>query len=424
MQRKGIFLILIILSLLISGCSLPGQEIGAMLTPPAMSSGREALSQAINVSIGEGYELVYPQAGSYRTGIISVDLTGDGEKEAICFYRPSGKADRLCFLVMQSRADGWTKMAKGESEAESVGRVAFGDLSGDGLSEIIVGWQYLGETDGSYDVYTLNGGAAKSQYSGLYTRFVLLQEPTAKLAVISRNSATKTVTATLVGNNDGRIGMINSVPMYSRTTDYLSVEPGKTHGGMAAVYVDGQLENGQCVTEVLAVNNEGRLTNELLTQLNDSTWRQTAVTCRDVDRDGVLEIPVEEDLPTYYRNGLPENLHLIHWQAFNGTSLTEVGVSFVDTTENITLDFPADWYGKVTVERSNSADRSFVFKTMDGEPLFVLRSFAPAEYPEEAGSEGWRKLHSDSDHIHAVYCQPDNEMQIDYLKIYNLFHAE
>lgn len=424
MQRKGMFLILIILSLLLTGCSLTGQNISAMLTPPAMSSGREALSQAINSAIGEGYELVYPQAGSYRTGIISVDLTGDGEKEALCFYRPNGKKEKLCFLVMENRADGWTKLAKGESEAESVGRVAFGDLSGDGLSEIVVGWQYLGDTDGSYDVYTINGGKAKSYYSGLYTRFVILDGAPQRLVVISRNTATKSVTASLVGFTNNAISLINAVPMYDRTTDFLSVLTGKTDQGRSAVYVDGQLESGQCVTEVLALNEYGRLTNELLTQLNDSTWRQTAVTCRDVNNDGILEIPVEEDLPSYYRNGLEENLHLIRWQSYNGKSLTDVAASFVDMTEKFMLDFPADWNGKVTVERGSGYDRSFVFKTYKGEELFILRTFSLGEYTDAEGLAGWQKLHSDSDHIHAVYCHPDNPMGVDYLQIYNLFHAE
>ncbi|MBQ7935934.1 MAG: hypothetical protein IJ333_06255 [Clostridia bacterium] len=421
MKRKSLILFILIIALAFSGCSLSSEEISSMLTPPAMSSGREALSQAINAAIGEGYELVYPQAGSYRTGIISVDLTGDEVTEAICFYRPSGKKDNLCFLVMENRTEGWARLAKGESEAESVGRVAFGDLNGDGLSEIVVGWQYLGDTDGSYDVYTITGGKAESNYSGLYTRFVMLEDTPAKLAVIRSNSATKTVTASLVGLADGKIGVINTVPMYDRTTDYLSVEVGKTLNGLPAVYVDGQLESGQCVTEVLAINEQGRLTNELLTQLNASTWRKTPVTCRDVNQDGILEIPREEALPSYRRDGVEENLNLIHWNAFDGKTLTAVSSSFVEMTEKIMVDYSADWYGKVTVERSETADRSFVFKTLEGEVLFTIRSYALSEYSEELGVEGWRKLYSDSDHIYAVYCEPDNSMNINYIQVYGLF---
>ena len=267
MKRRNLILLMIIIAMLFSGCSFYGEDLNSMLTPPAMSMGREALSQAIKAAIGEGYELVYPQSGSYRTGIISEDLTGDGVNEAICFYRPSGKEERLCFLVMKGSGENWTAMSKGESEAESVGRVAFGDLNGDSISEIVVGWQYLGETDGSFDVYSVTAKEAESQYSGLYSRFAMMAGKACRLVVISRNSATKAVTASLIGEDQEKVGLINSVAMQSRVADHLNVVAGTVMGGLPAVYVDSVLESGQCVTEVLAMNEQGRLTNELLTQM-------------------------------------------------------------------------------------------------------------------------------------------------------------
>ena len=89
MKRFRLISLILALMMLLSGCSLPGGETGLMLTPPTMSLGREALTKAIKAAIGENYELVYPQEGSYRTGIISEDLTGDGVNEALCFYRPT-----------------------------------------------------------------------------------------------------------------------------------------------------------------------------------------------------------------------------------------------------------------------------------------------------------------------------------------------
>ena len=90
---------------MLSGCSIGG-DMATMLTPPAMSVGREALTQSIKAAIGEGYELVYPQAGSYRTGIISVDLNGDEQTEAVCFYRPN-KSGKLSFLAMENVGESW-----------------------------------------------------------------------------------------------------------------------------------------------------------------------------------------------------------------------------------------------------------------------------------------------------------------------------
>lgn len=418
MKRRSLLILILILALMLSGCSL-GADMSTMLTPPTMSVGREALTKAIKSAIGESYELVYPLAGSYRTGIISEDLTGDGQTEAVCFYQPKG--GKLSFLVMESKGDEWLLLAKGQSEAASVGRVAFGDLDSDGVSEIVVGWQYLTDTDGSYDVYSLVNGEAVSRQTGLYTRFVMMESTPARLLVMNRNSTTKSVTASLIGLTEGKIGLVNTVAMYGKATDYLAITPAKTAGGRDAVYVDEQLENGQALTEVLALDEQGKLTNELLARLEVSTLRYTAVTCADINGDGVLEIPIEEQLPAYLRNGVEEQLYLIQWNSFDGTALTPLSYSFVDITEKFMVDYPAEWYGKVTVERPDTGNRSFVFKTMEDETLFTIRVYSSSEYTEKLGNSGWRRLYDDSDHVYTVYCNSENSMNINYARVYGLF---
>ncbi len=422
MKRRAFLSFLLIACLCLSGCSVGG-EMEGLLTPPAMSVGREALTQSIKAVIGESYELVYPQAGSYRTGIISVDLNGDEKTEAVCFYKPTKSGGKLSVLAMESEGDTWKLMGKAESEAASVGRVAFGDLDGDGVAEAVVGWQYLTDTDGSYDVYSFKDGKAISQHTGLYTRFVVMEGTPDALLVMSRNSSTKSVTASLIGVTGNRIGLVNTVAMYGKAVDYSAITSAKTADGKPAVYIDEQLENGQSFTEVLAVDAQGQLTNELLAQPEVSTLRYTAVTCRDVDGDGVPEIPTEEALPSYLRNGVEENLYLIHWNTFDGTSLKRATQSFVDITEKFSVDYPADWYGEVTVERSEQANRSFVFKTTDGEELFTVRIYGLTEYDDSLGKAGWLKLYGDSDHVYTVHCREGNSLGINYQEVYRLFSA-
>lgn len=416
------FLLLLIgsLTLLLTGCSFAGGEMSALLTPPALSVGREALNKAIKNTIGEEYELVYPLAGSYRTGIISVDLNSDGETEGVCFYRPTRSDGKLSFLVMQNQSGNWTLLCKVESEAASVGRVAFGDLDANGISEIVVGWQYLSDAEGSYNVYSMENGEAVSYQTGLYTRFIMMEGEPARLLVMSRNSATKAVTASLIGAENGVIGLVNTVAMYGRAVDYLALTSAVTSENDQAVYVDEQLENGQYFTEVLAIDEQGRLTNELLNQPEASSLRYTAISCQDIDHDGVPEIPVEEALPSYLRSGVEEHLYLICWNSFDGKTLTPVSHSFVDVTEGFSVDYPDDWYGKVTVERAEDENRSFVFKTVEGEALFTIRVCSLTEYTESQAEAGWSKLYSDSDHVYIIYCE-ENSMGINYARVYGLF---
>lgn len=422
-MKRNIFLsFILILALFLSGCSFGG-DLGTMLTPPAMSVGQEALTGAIRTAIGESYELVYPQAGLFRTGIISVDLTGDGQTEAVCFYRAASKGAKLSFLVMQSEGEGWSVLARGESEASSVGRVAFGDIDGQGTAELIVGWQYLTEADGSFDIYTLKGGEAVSCHTGLYTRFVVLEGNPGALVVISRNAESRAVTASLIGKLGSGLGVVNTVAMNDRAVDYLAMETGRIEGDLPAVFVDEQLEGGRTATEVLVVNEQGRLSNELINQVDISPLRYTAITCRDVDRDGRMEVPTEEMLPAYTRNGVTENQYLICWNAYDGQKLTPVSHAFINVTENFSVSFAKDWEGRLTVERPADHDRAYQFKTREGELLFTVRVYGLSEYSEELGRQGWRKLYTDSDRVYTVYCEEDNSLGITYTQIYGLFDA-
>ncbi len=420
MKRKTLMTILLAAVLLFSSsCSVFTGELSGMLTPPALSTSRQALTKTLKSVLGD-YELVYPQSGSYRTGIIPVDLNGDQVTEGVCFYKTAGG---LGFLALENRQDSWHILGRGKSDAASISRVAFGDLDGDGLSEIIVGWQYLSDSDSSYEVYAMEKGEAISKFTGLFSQMTLLEGAgKSYLVVLNRNSATKAVTAALVGESEGEIALINTVTMNSRVTSYLSILPGKTSAGDPAVYIDEQLEEGLYGTEVLAINEQGRLTNELLTQLNTPIWRSTGVTCQDVNGDEIPEVPAQMALPAYYRNGLPENLYLVQWSQFDGRTLYAMSYSFVDANEKFTVAWGNDWLGRVTVERSLDADRSFEFKNMEtGELFFTIRVCGNGEYSPELGNEGWRRLYTDSDHIYLVLCQPENSLGIDYLEVFGLF---
>lgn len=420
-MKKTFFIsFILIFTLLLSGCAFPGGDTSAMLTPPALSIGREALTKTMKEVIGEEYELQYPQDGSYRTGIIPVDLDGDEVNEAVCFYRPAS-TQKLCFLVMKSKEDGsWEVFAKGSSPAASVGRVEFGDMNGDGILEMVVGWHFLSEADGSYEVYTLGGGKAVSRHSGLYSRFILTEGETTRLVVLSRNTATKSVTASLIGMVEKEIALVNTVAMNARGTEFLNIISAKTTKGQPAVYVDQTLDSGQCQTEVLVINAQGELTNELLNQLNAETLRYTLVPCRDNNGDGIPEIPREEALKPYLRNGVEENLYLINWCTFDGATLKSRSYSFLDTAEKFTINFPSGWYGKVTVERQEN--RTFAFKTLGGEQIFSLRVFGLTEYTEEQIEIGWQKIYEDSDHIYTVLITKKNSMKMDYEKVYAIFN--
>ena len=151
--------------------------------------------------------------------------------------------------------------------------------------------------------------------------------------------------------------------------------------------------------------------------------RYTAVYCKDVDKDGEIEVPTELQLPTYQRNGVDENLYLIQWNSYDGQVLRPISQSFVNVNENFSVAIPEDWEGKLTVERPEDNDRAFLFKSRKGELLFTIRVYGLTEFSEDLVDKGWRKLYADSDRVYTVYCEKGNSFDISYTQIYGIFEA-
>ena len=130
----------VLLALSFSGCSeLTGLDAQALMSPPKTTADREAIYALMGGGVGD-VTLVYPKCGDYRSAIISRDLDGCGTSEVVSFCA-NGDAGGTRLEFFKKNTDGvWNSMARFTSAATQVDKVFFGDLTGDGMDEIIVGW--------------------------------------------------------------------------------------------------------------------------------------------------------------------------------------------------------------------------------------------------------------------------------------------
>ena len=115
----------------LSGCDLYQPDVDSLLT--------------------QELRLCYPAGGSYRSPYIFTDLDGDEEQEAVVFY--TVEDEPLVYLQILDKSDGrWrARNALPGTEGEVL-FVDFRHLSGDGATDLLVGWR---EPDREFDTLYL-----------------------------------------------------------------------------------------------------------------------------------------------------------------------------------------------------------------------------------------------------------------------------
>ena len=73
------------------GCT-PAATVDSLLKPPSLSEEQQQIYLALQDAVGSGITLQYPRAGANLSAFTVVDLDGDGEDEALVFYKKTNLA--------------------------------------------------------------------------------------------------------------------------------------------------------------------------------------------------------------------------------------------------------------------------------------------------------------------------------------------
>ena len=139
----------------------------------------------------------------------------------------------------------------------------------------------------------------------------------------------------------------------------------------------------------------GELVNPLLDSVNTfeniSTYRAASIETKDIDGDGILEIPVASDLLNAQEGG--EKLYYTNWCSFDGQNLSAKKVTVMNTVDGYYLTVPKTMIGYIAVDKNlESRVRKFYhydsINNMLGKELFVITAvdindWASSDYDRE-----------------------------------------
>ncbi len=347
------------------GCRLFTVDTDQLLSPPKPTGDVKPILQALNESIEE-YTLKYPSNGDRRSAIILEDIEGDGSLEAFAFYlTDDGEQIKMNVNLIKYKKNKWRSVATGSIVAGGVDRVEFSDIDGDGIKEILIGWEIYGGSDKQLAVYSFDGKTLSQRMLKPYTEFVccdLDEDGTEEIFVQLLNTAESTNSAVLYSIEEDGVSQVAGCIMDGTVKTVSSACVSVLSTGTPAIYVD-EIKGAGAITEVLFLS-KGELVNNLLdTETsfeNNRTIRQSSLKSYDINEDGIPEIPIARELTSADKKS-DEKLYYTDWCSYNGESVTVKLTTIVNLLDGYYIEVPDKWIGKIAVLKDTDKNLRVVY---------------------------------------------------------------
>ncbi len=331
MKRLRWTALLLAIALCLGGCSL---DVESFLQPPKAQGEQQAIQQALETYIrdsgktGVRYTLQYPTEGNYTSAFILCDETGtplaDGVGSpamAVAFYSLPD-ADETHVNLLRRTAGEWVSVGDRTGFGSRVLQVQFSDLDGDNQLELITGWDTYNSREHRLALFSIGGGLTVVSKERLYASLFVgdVTGTGQEDLLLLRTAADNRVTATLTRLESGVLLDVDTAPMDGYIQQFGAMALCRLGRGVSGVFVDGQKSGGITVTE-LVLYEYGKLRTPFYnatTNTTEGTARQSGLSSRDVNGDGLTEIPRSQPLPGYTPGkDLPDYAYLTTWRSWD-----------------------------------------------------------------------------------------------------------
>ena len=373
----------IVLCVMLSGCSVELRSIDSLMRPPHTATEAE-LKNSINKLLGNQISYRSPESGENHSAIILRDINGDGTEEAIVFYVKNDDTSVVRMCVLTQSNENWLLVSDFAGNGSGVLNVDFDDLNNDNDEEILVTW-FLFE-DKSQKMLSVYSSDIKDDTLKVSVR---ISEPYSIMAVtdvygtgnkqllIAYSNNTRVsdrTTLKLIGVSEGdEILLINEMNLDSRIVNLLSFSCDLPSGNITPrLYIDAQISDGQNITQVLEWNTAQRKFVSLINDTDDPdmTLRSSNLLCKDIDADGIIEIPLRKPMSESINSDTSLG-YVLEWCEVADSKLVPQEYYVVNLLENYTLYYPEEWKDKIFV-KSNISTRIWDFVDLNEKLLFSI----------------------------------------------------
>ena len=425
------------MSCLFGGCVSDWLDTQGMMTPPKANADQQEIHQLLQ-GTSASLTFVYPSNGEYRSAIIMRDLTGDGKEDAIGFIKLDAGVE-VQFMVKQDGA--WRSVGRFRNAAAEVDRVCFGDVDGDGLSDVLIGWGNTQSVAATLTAYTYNGTRfTDTSFEEKYEAMVLtdfdhdnvmevfiMQRP-----VLAQDETTETIPARAeyFSIQNGDVVSLGYTEADDSITKFSSTVFGNITNKLSGVVTDGLKSDGSMTTQVFFLDTDGQL-RSVPAYPNDPEavspfYRPSGptFTAIDIDKDGIIEVPVATQMPVLSDEVLDSTSFLVEWsraRPYDDPQYRRILSGFMNLTENYWFRTPK-WLEREITATNDKKLRTVIYYKVEqsegengeeeqwmGPRLFGIRVFSRAAWEERAKLGGYEPLIEEDEQIYALITYTKDE---------------
>lgn len=421
LKKIALAVALLVLMLSLCGCDFFRTDMAELFAPPSLTGDFKYISKIIEKTAGAGYTLKYPVRGEHRSAVVQYDIDSDGKNEAFAFYsKTEGDVTTMTVQLVRVEKGEWVDGGTQSIIASGVDMVRFCDLDNNGTAEILVGWQVYGTSEMQLAVYGYNENTFVQRLLQKYTSFItcdLNGDQKSGVLIIDLNTAEQYNTAALYSLTDEGVVQTGICELDSKLQSIGEPMVAELSNGKTAVYLDA-IKGVGAVTEVL-IEDKGGLINPLFdseTRENLKTLRSSSYPVTDINNDGILEIPVQENIPSVASDALAEKLYLTNWCSFDGEKLTVQTTTMINVLDGYYFTIPTKWRNRIAVlkDTENRIREIYLYDHEDaiiGESLICIRAFDKKSW--ESGKYKELKMNEIARDSETVYAYKLNDAIIE-----------
>ena len=409
----------------LTGCETITFNVLELMSPPKATGNKADIQKLIDEQAGTDYTLKYPQNGTYRSAITTIDFDNDGAQEAVAFYTPSGEAETVHLLVMDTKEGEWVVLGNHKSKHQTVDTLDFADLDGNGTLEIVAGWRTYNTLVNELSVFiTDKDGCTELTTSNTYSS-ILCDDFTGdskdELLLLSLYTTDKPALASLVALNDTKNSLYcaSTCDIDSSITSFAQTLTGEVFAGQFGAVLDGVTGDNNYSTQVIYYSNESKglkcvkFTKDTPT---NQAVRTYAVLSEDIDGDGIIEIPNAFKTKTDKAQTEAIPAILIYW-----CNLTPKNTLAVKTTTVSSLiygfnfEVPQRWGNDFTAFINYTTNEVVFYELSEdgalGDSLLIFKIF-PKDSWNSNTSTGYTKLASNDSYVYSYIIPESNSSKI------------
>ena len=398
-KRLCLWLAAALLCLGLAGCSMPGEraQVEELLRAPRLSGDYGAVQTALNDWLGESAQLKYPMQGELLSPFLWQDLDGDGQQDTAVLYT-TAQSSNVCIAILQKDENGvWQVHQSVEGLADTVENVSLARLQPGGASQLVVGYM-AAQGDHYLAVYAYTGGVLSTILEQQYQQY-LVEDITGggsqDLILMSTLEDGGVQIELLTVDKEGSFQQVAVMGLSAnRFSGCASVAAGLGADGRHYLVLDGWTGiSGNNLASVLLYFDEDTQQMVPATQISTeklytaSLRNVPGLVSRDLDGDGIVEIPTQPDEAGLLNTSQSRRMDFIVWMDYTSPH-PEKSFGLLDEETNCYIELPVEWEGNLKLTDSEQYDGAVELRTVDEDQLIMTLRLARTT----ASLKGWTRL--------------------------------